>query len=163
MLAKVLADPGVKRVDPHTMGYIDFGTSSGPVDIATFSNSTTALAAKLARRKTSATPLIQDYYTNPAPWHLATISDWTWKHSASDPDWMTFTLDGKATGDRARIHIMDSGSDQQSAKYWFPVEVQHDFTGIGPADTNGHGTAFASLVASDLFSIAKNAKLITME
>jgi hypothetical protein len=28
MLAKVLADPGVKHVDPHTMGYIDFEMSS---------------------------------------------------------------------------------------------------------------------------------------
>jgi hypothetical protein len=117
MLAKVLADPGVKRVDLHTMGYIDFGTSSEPVDIATFSNSTAALATKLARRKTSATPLIQDYYTNPAPWHLAMISDWTWKHSASATDWMTFTLDGKATGDGARIYITDSGFDKESARY----------------------------------------------
>jgi hypothetical protein len=28
MLAKVLADPGVKHVDPHTMGYIHFEMSS---------------------------------------------------------------------------------------------------------------------------------------
>jgi hypothetical protein len=56
ILAKVLADPGVKHVDPHIMGYIDYEMNSEPVDSATFANSTATLAPKLARRKTSATP-----------------------------------------------------------------------------------------------------------
>jgi subtilisin family serine protease len=163
MLAKVLADPGVKHVDPHTMGYIDSEMSSEPVDMTTLANSTAALAPKLAKRKTSAPPLVQGYYRNPAPWHLAMISDWTWKHSASDPDLMTFTLDGKATGEGARIYILDTGFDPQAAKYWFPVEAQYDYTGTGAADTNGHGTTVASLAASDPFGVAKNAKLINIK
>jgi subtilisin family serine protease len=163
MLAKVLADPGVKHMDPHTMGYTDSEIIGEPVDMTTFANSTAALAPKLARRKTSAPPLVQSYYKNPAPWHLAMISDWTWKHSASDPDLMTFTLDGKATAEGARMYILDTGFDPQAAKYWFPVEAQYDFTGTGAADTNGHGTAVASLAASDPFGVAKNAKLINMK
>jgi membrane-anchored mycosin MYCP len=131
--------------------------------MATFANSTAALAPKLARRKTSAPPLVQGYYKNPAPWHLAMISDWTWKHSAPEPDVMTFRLDGKATGDGARIYIMDTGFDPQAAKYWSPVEAQYDYTGTGAADTNGHGTAVASLAASDPFGVAKNAKLINIK
>jgi subtilisin family serine protease len=163
MLAKVLADPGVKHVDPHTMGYIDCEMSSEPVNMTTLANSTAAFASNLARRKTSAPPLVQGYYKNPAPWHLAMISDWTWKRSASDPDLMTFTLDGKATGEGARIYILCTGFDPQSAKYWFPVETQYDYTGTGAADTNGHGTAVASLAASDPFGVAKNAKLINVK
>jgi subtilisin family serine protease len=163
MLAKVLADPGVKHVDPHIMGYIDYEISSEPVDMATFANSTAALASKPAKRKTSASPWIQGFYKHSPPWHLSMVSDWTGTHIGSDPDLKTFTLEGKATGEGTRIYIMDSGFDPQAVEYWFHVEVQYDYTRTVTTDTFGHGTAVALLAASDPFGVAKGAKLINVK
>jgi subtilisin family serine protease len=163
MLAKVLADPGVKHVDPHIMGYIDYESNSEPVDMATFTNVTADLAPKLAKRKTSAEPYVQGYYKHSAPWHLAMISDWTWRQPGMDPDLMTFTLDGKAKGEGARIYIMDSGFDRQTDKELWNTEAQFDYTGTGVADTNGHGTGVASLAGGEFFGVAKWAKLINLK
>jgi hypothetical protein len=71
----------------------------------------------------------------------------------------TYSYNINATGAGVHAYVIDSGIDTSHVEFGGRAFHNADFSGFGPGDCNGHGTAVASIIGGATTGVAKNVTL----